>query len=166
MPLVWAHAEHVKLLRSLDGTQLSNNNDKTVSSRMTAEEPTRRDFLCIANGAMGDGPCRCVGAHLGDQRPRRETGAHSVGISNIAKGQVVTVKWRGKPVFISHFDEDLTAASRPLYVEHLVVRENVVYVRALVEGIIRGPSGILLPNDVFVAAIFRRASTRRNRWRR
>ena len=23
------------------------------------------------------GPCRCVGAHLGDQRPGRETSAHS-----------------------------------------------------------------------------------------
>lgn len=40
------------------------------------------------------------------------------------------------------------------YVEHLFVRDNVVCVRALVEGLVRGPAGILRPNDVFAAAGF------------
>ncbi len=40
------------------------------------------------------------------------------------------------------------------YVEQLFVMDNVVCVRALVEGIVRGPSAILRPNDVFAAAGF------------
>jgi hypothetical protein len=44
------------------------------------------------------------------------------------------------------------------YVEHLFVTDNVIHVRALVEGIVRGPSGILRPNDVFAAAGFTRGA--------
>ena len=40
------------------------------------------------------------------------------------------------------------------YVEHLFVRDGVVCMRTLVEGLVRGPSGILRPNDVFGAAGF------------
>jgi ubiquinol-cytochrome c reductase iron-sulfur subunit len=71
-----------------------------------AEEPTRRDFLGIANVAMG-----AVGAGfaawplIAQMSPDAATlavASTDVDISNIAEGQVVTVKWRGKPVFISH----------------------------------------------------------------
>ena len=40
------------------------------------------------------------------------------------------------------------------YVEHLFLRDSVVCVRALVDGVVRGPSGILHPNDVFADARF------------
>ena len=40
------------------------------------------------------------------------------------------------------------------YVEHLFISNKVVCVRTLVEGLIRAPSGILRPGDVFAAAGF------------
>lgn len=67
---------------------------------------TRRDFLILAAGAMG------VAAVVGIAWPLVEQMAPSadvlalaateVDLEPIALGQRVTVKWRGKPVFIDH----------------------------------------------------------------
>lgn len=71
-----------------------------------ADEPTRRDFLFVATGAMGAVAGGFAVWPLIDQmNPDATTLAAAtaeVDISAIAEGQVVTVKWRGKPVFISH----------------------------------------------------------------
>ena len=40
------------------------------------------------------------------------------------------------------------------YVEHHFVANDQVYVRTLVEGLVRSPTGILSPNDVFSKAGF------------
>ena len=40
------------------------------------------------------------------------------------------------------------------YVEHLFISNKAICVRTLVEGLIRAPSGILCPTDVFAAAGF------------
>ncbi|MGO9008222.1 MAG: ubiquinol-cytochrome c reductase iron-sulfur subunit [Beijerinckiaceae bacterium] len=72
----------------------------------TLGEPTRRDFLFIATGAAG--AVAAVGAvwPLIDQmNPDASTlaaGSTEVDLANIAEGQIVTVKWRGKPVFVRH----------------------------------------------------------------
>ncbi len=70
------------------------------------EEPTRRDFLFIATGAMGAVAAGFAAWPLIDQmNPDATTLAAAsvdVDIANIAEGQVITVKWRGKPIFISH----------------------------------------------------------------
>jgi ubiquinol-cytochrome c reductase iron-sulfur subunit len=70
------------------------------------EEPTRRDFLCIANvamGAMGAGFAAWpLIAQMSPDATTLAAASTDVDISNIAEGQVVTMKWRGKPVFISH----------------------------------------------------------------
>lgn len=72
----------------------------------TRDEPTRRDFLFIATGAVGVVAAGAAVWPLIDQmNPDATTLAAAsteVDISNIAEGQIVTVKWRGKPVFISH----------------------------------------------------------------
>jgi ubiquinol-cytochrome c reductase iron-sulfur subunit len=79
--------------------------DEIVASA-TIGEPTRRDFLYVATGAVG---AVAVGAAiwpLVDQmNPDASTLAASsteVDLTNIAAGQIVTVKWRGKPVFVRH----------------------------------------------------------------
>jgi ubiquinol-cytochrome c reductase iron-sulfur subunit len=81
-----------------------------MTASTTVEEPTRRDFLYIATGAVG-----VVGAgfaawpFLSQMSPDATTLAAAsidVDISAIAPGQIVTVKWRGKPVFISHRTKD------------------------------------------------------------
>lgn len=77
-----------------------------MTASATVEEPTRRDFLYIATGAVGAvGAGLAVWPFLSQMSPDATTLAAAsldVDISGIAPGQIITVKWRGKPVFISH----------------------------------------------------------------
>ncbi|MGO9135518.1 MAG: ubiquinol-cytochrome c reductase iron-sulfur subunit [Methylovirgula sp.] len=69
-------------------------------------EPTRRDFLFIATGATGAVAVGAAVWPLIDQmNPDASTlaaAATEVDLTNVAAGQIVTVKWRGKPVFVRH----------------------------------------------------------------
>jgi ubiquinol-cytochrome c reductase iron-sulfur subunit len=69
-------------------------------------EPTRRDFLFIATGAMAAvGTAAVVWPLISQMSPDASTLAMAsteVDIGSIPVGQIVTIKWRGKPVFISH----------------------------------------------------------------
>ena len=69
-------------------------------------DPNRRDFLFLATGAVGAVGVAAVAWPLIDQmNPDASTlalAAIEVDISAIQEGQIVTVKWRGKPVFIRH----------------------------------------------------------------
>lgn len=69
-------------------------------------QPTRRDFLYVATGAVGAVGAAWTAWPLIDQmNPDRSVLALSsieVDISEVAVGQSITVKWRGKPVFIRH----------------------------------------------------------------
>jgi ubiquinol-cytochrome c reductase iron-sulfur subunit len=75
-------------------------------SGTATEAPTRRDFLFVATGAMGAVAAGFAVWPLIDQmNPDATTLAAAsidVDLANIAEGQIVTVKWRGKPIFISH----------------------------------------------------------------
>ncbi len=73
----------------------------------TSAEPTRRDFLYVATGAVG---AVGVGALLvpliAQMNPDASTIAAGapieVDLAPIADGQIIKVFWRGKPIFISH----------------------------------------------------------------
>ena len=70
-------------------------------------EPTRRDFLYIATGAVGAVGAAAVAVPLISQmNPDASTIAAGapveVEIGAIAEGQVIKVFWRSKPIFISH----------------------------------------------------------------
>ena len=75
-------------------------------SGVAVVEQSRRDFLFIATGALGAIGVAGVAWPLIDQmNPDASTLAMAsieVDISAIQEGQIVTVKWRGKPVFIRH----------------------------------------------------------------
>ncbi|HEY4848177.1 MAG TPA: ubiquinol-cytochrome c reductase iron-sulfur subunit [Methylocella sp.] len=77
-----------------------------MAANTVAEEPTRRDVLFVATGAMGTVGAGFAAWPLIDQMSPDATtlaaASAEVDIGNIAEGQVVTVKWRGKPIFISH----------------------------------------------------------------
>src|SRR6187200_2577708 len=85
-----------------------------VSAQDTIE-PTRRDFLYVATGMAG-----VVGAgafawpFIDQMRPDASTLALSsieVDISSVQPGMSLTVKWRGKPVFIrNRTPEEIEAA--------------------------------------------------------
>jgi len=75
-------------------------------STAAIENPNRRDFLFIATGAVGAvGVGAFVWPLIDQMNPDASTLALSsieVDLSPIAEGQIVTVKWRGGPVFIRH----------------------------------------------------------------
>ncbi len=69
-------------------------------------QPTRRDFLYIATGAVG---AVAVGAAIwplvNQMNPDASTlalASTEVDIGKVAVGQILTVKWRGNPVFVRH----------------------------------------------------------------
>ena len=75
-----------------------------------ARDPERRDFIVVATYAMAGLGAAAVAWPLIDQlNPAADTLALAnieVDISKIAVGQSITVKWRGKPVFIRHRTSD------------------------------------------------------------
>jgi ubiquinol-cytochrome c reductase iron-sulfur subunit len=69
-------------------------------------EPTRRDFIFIATGAMAAvGAAAAIWPFIAQMNPDASVLALStvdVDLAPIAEGQGITVKWRGNPVFVRH----------------------------------------------------------------
>lgn len=76
--------------------------DKTA----TMADPSRRDFLYIATGAVGAvGVAGLAWPFIDQMNPDASTRALAsidVDVSSLEPGQAITVKWRGKPVFIRY----------------------------------------------------------------
>jgi ubiquinol-cytochrome c reductase iron-sulfur subunit len=74
-----------------------------------AGEPTRRDFLYVATGALAAvGAAAAIWPLIDQMNPDASVLALAsieVDISNIPVGQETTFKWRGKPVFVRHRTE-------------------------------------------------------------
>ena len=79
---------------------------KTKKAAPVAEQKSRRDFIVVATYAMGAVGAGAFAWPLIDQmNPAADTLALAsieVDVSKIAEGQSITLKWRGKPVFIRH----------------------------------------------------------------
>jgi ubiquinol-cytochrome c reductase iron-sulfur subunit len=75
-------------------------------SSAVIENPSRRDFLFITTAAVGAVGLASFAWPLIDQmNPDASTLALSsieVDLSQVAEGQILTVKWRGGPVFVRH----------------------------------------------------------------
>jgi ubiquinol-cytochrome c reductase iron-sulfur subunit len=74
---------------------------------ISSAEPTRRDFLYIATGAVAAvGGAAAVVPLVNQMNPDASTIAAGapveVDLSPITEGQVIKVFWRSKPIFISH----------------------------------------------------------------
>lgn len=74
---------------------------------MTSDEPTRRDFLYIATGAVGAiGAAAAAWPLVAQMNPDASTIAAGapveVDLTPIAQGQVIKVFWRSKPIFIGN----------------------------------------------------------------
>jgi ubiquinol-cytochrome c reductase iron-sulfur subunit len=75
----------------------------------TPDETTRRDFMVLAASSMAvvGGAC-AVWPMMDSLNPAQDTLALSsveVDLSQVAPGQTITVKWRGKPIFIRNRTE-------------------------------------------------------------
>lgn len=70
------------------------------------EEPTRRDFIYIATGAVAAAGVGAVAWPLVSQMgPAADTlaaGSIEIDLSKIVEGQQIKALWRGKPVFVRH----------------------------------------------------------------
>jgi ubiquinol-cytochrome c reductase iron-sulfur subunit len=94
-----------------------------MTATTTLEEPSRRDFLYIATGAVGVvGAAAAIWPLISQMNPDASTLAAAsveVDISGIAAGQILTVKWRGKPIFVSHRTPEEIAAVRAVPLNEL-----------------------------------------------
>ena len=81
----------------------------------TAENKGRRDFIVVAtNTMMGVGAAAVAYPLINQMNPAADTLALAsieVDVSQIAEGQAITVKWRGKPVFIRHRTKEEIASA-------------------------------------------------------
>jgi ubiquinol-cytochrome c reductase iron-sulfur subunit len=93
-----------------------------VSANDTTE-PTRRDFLYVATGMAGAvGAAAAAWPFIDQMRPDATTLALAtvdVDVSAIEPGMSVTVKWRGKPVFVRNRTEAEIEAARGVVLEEL-----------------------------------------------
>ena len=91
-----------------------------MATESTTTQPTRRDFLYVATGAVGAVGVAAVAWPLIDQlNPDASVMALAsveFDLSAIPEGQGVTIKWRGLPVFVRHrtAEEITTAEQTPL----------------------------------------------------
>ncbi|MBB4199151.1 ubiquinol-cytochrome c reductase iron-sulfur subunit [Rhodoblastus sphagnicola] len=81
----------------------------------STDETSRRDFLYISTGAVAAvGAVSVVWPLISQMSPDASTlalASTEVDVASIPVGQIVTVKWRGKPVFIRHRSpEEIKAA--------------------------------------------------------
>jgi ubiquinol-cytochrome c reductase iron-sulfur subunit len=78
---------------------------ETVAS-LPLESPTRRDFLTLAAASFtGIGAAAGVWPLLDSMNPASDTRAAAtteIDLTPIKPGQIVTVRWQGKAVFIAH----------------------------------------------------------------
>ena len=88
------------------------------------QESERHDFIVVATYAMAGLGAAAVAWPLIDQlNPAADTLALAnieVDISKIAVGQSITVKWRGKPVFIRRRTEDEIKEARAVDLSELI----------------------------------------------
>ena len=82
----------------------------------SVEHKSRRDFIVVATYAMGAvGAGAFVWPLVDQMNPAADTLALAsieVDVSKIAEGQSITIKWRGKPIFIRHrTDSEIEEAS-------------------------------------------------------
>ncbi len=89
----------------------------------TAENKTRRDFIVVAtNTMMGVGAVAVAYPLINQMNPAADTLALAsieIDVSGIVEGQAITVKWRGKPVFIRHRTENEIALANDAILDDL-----------------------------------------------
>ena len=97
--------------------------DRRTVATSDMSEPTRRDFLFIATGAVGAvGTAAAVWPFVDQMNPDAGVQALAsieVNLGAIAEGSAITVLWRGKPVFIRHRTQKEIEEARAVPVDEL-----------------------------------------------
>jgi ubiquinol-cytochrome c reductase iron-sulfur subunit len=95
-----------------------------VTTASSADQPTRRDFLFVATGAVAAvGTVATIWPFISQMNPDAATIAAGapieVDISPIAVGQDVKVFWRGKPIYIMNRTKKQIEEARAVAVDSL-----------------------------------------------
>lgn len=93
------------------------------AARTEDQGESRRDFLYLATATLGAvGAAAAMWPFIDSMNPAADVRALSsteVDLGPVAEGQRLTVKWRGKPVFIDHRTEAEIAAARDVDIADL-----------------------------------------------
>jgi len=96
---------------------------RNAGAHRQGEEGSRRDFLILATTAVGAiGVASLAWPFIDQMNPSADVLALStteVDLAPVAVGQAITVKWRGKPVFIRHRTPDEIKAARSVNIADL-----------------------------------------------
>jgi ubiquinol-cytochrome c reductase iron-sulfur subunit len=97
--------------------------DRNPVSATETSDPSRRDFLYVATGVAGVvGAAGVAWPFIDQMRPDASTLAASsieVDVSSLTPGMSLTVKWRGKPVFIRNRTPEEIEAAKAVKLEEL-----------------------------------------------
>jgi ubiquinol-cytochrome c reductase iron-sulfur subunit len=95
----------------------------SVNDATSAVEPSRRDILFVATGAAAavavGGAAWPLIAQMNPDASTLALSSTELDISAIQPGQIVTVKWRGKPVFVRHRTKDEIEAAEKVSLSDL-----------------------------------------------
>ena len=82
----------------------------TKSNLKSEQDEGKRDFLIVSTYALaGVGAAAFVWPLIDQMNPAAETlalASTEIDLSSLEEGQAITVKWRGKPVFVRHRTAD------------------------------------------------------------
>ncbi|MBF0125747.1 MAG: ubiquinol-cytochrome c reductase iron-sulfur subunit [Magnetococcales bacterium] len=98
-------------------TAIAHSPSHPHSTDPAPSEENRRDFLILATGAVGAvGAAGAAWPFIQSWSPSADILSQAtteVDVSTLAKGQMITVPWQGKPVFIlRRTDEQIAAAKK------------------------------------------------------
>ena len=81
-----------------------------ISTSKSKKDEGKRDFLIVSTYAMaGIGAASFVWPLIDQMNPAADTlalASTEIDLSSLEEGQAITVKWRGKPVFVRHRTAD------------------------------------------------------------
>lgn len=117
---------------------------------INAEEPTRRDFIYVATGALGAvGAAALAWPFIDQMRPDAAVRAAGqpveIDVASVEPGQVIIVSWRGKPYFVRRLTEPEIAAASELSADDMKDYQSA-------EERIRGPQDAAAEEWVVVSA--------------
>ena len=97
--------------------------DKNNNEKLPVNKESRRDFLHLTTISIGGiGTAAFIWPFLKSMNPAEDTlalGSTEVDISDISVGQAITVKWRGKPVFIKRRTSEEILEAKDVQIDSL-----------------------------------------------
>ena len=93
------------------------------SNPINEKDDSKRDFLVVSNYALaGVGAASFVWPLIDQMNPAADTlalASTEIDLSSLEEGQSITVKWRGKPVFVRHRTPDEIKQAKEVLIDDM-----------------------------------------------